>query len=124
MRLKVSSLMVSVMLLAMTVTVDAHHAAAPIFHQDREVEVKGVVKSWRFMNPHPLLTIEVTDEKGEKVEWGMHFAAATSLSKRGWSVSTFKAGEVVIAKGHPSKAPGTHGIEAGTVKREDGRAVP
>jgi hypothetical protein len=122
MRLKVFTLMVAAMLLA--VTAHAHHAAAPIFYQDREVEVKGVVKSWRFTNPHPLLTIEVTDEKGQKVDWGMHFAAATSLSKRGWSPETFKAGEVVVAKGHPSKAPGTHGIEAGTVTREDGRAVP
>jgi hypothetical protein len=102
----------------------AHHAAAPLFHQDRTVEVKGVVKAWRFLNPHPFLLLEVTDETGQKVEWNMQFPAATSLSKRGWSPETFKPGEVVVAKGHPSKAPGTHGIEAGTVTREDGRAVP
>jgi len=122
MRLKISILVMAAMLLA--ATVHAHHAAAPIFDQDREVEVKGVVKTWRFVNPHPILLIDVKDDKGQTVEWGMHFPAATSLSKRGWTDHTFKAGEVVIAKGHPSKAAGTHGLEAGTVKREDGKAVP
>jgi hypothetical protein len=102
----------------------AHHAAAPLYHQDREVEVRGVVKTWRFTNPHPILIFEATEASGQKVEWNMQFAAATSLSKRGWSADTFKAGEVVIAKGHPSKAPGTHGLEAGTVTRADGRPVP
>jgi hypothetical protein len=110
--------------LAVSASAYAHHAAAPLFHQDRNVEVKGVVKTWRFTNPHPFLIFEATEQNGEKVEWNMQFPAATSLSKRGWSAETFKAGEVVIAKGHPSKAPGTRAIEAGTVTREDGRSVP
>src|SRR5687768_13341256 len=109
MKSKVSRVVIAAMLLAPSVTVYSHHSAAAIFHQDREVEVKGVVKSWHFTNPHPLLLIEVTDGKGQKVDWGMHFPAATSLAKRGWSANTFKAGELVVAKGHPSKAPGTHG---------------
>ena len=64
MRFKISILMMAAMLLA--ATVHAHHAAAPIFDQDREVQVKGVVKTWRFVNPHPLLLIEVKDEKGQR----------------------------------------------------------
>ena len=118
------SILVASALVAASVPAWAHHAAAPLFHQDREVEVKGVVKTWRFINPHPFLILEATDESGKKIEWNMQFPAATSLSKRGWSTETFKAGEVVVAKGHPSKAPGTYGIEAGTVTRQDGRPVP
>jgi hypothetical protein len=97
----------------------AHHAQAPFFHQDRTVEIQGVVKNWLFRNPHPVLRVEVTGENGQKVEWAVQFAPATVLSKRGWSNDTFQVGEVVIASGHPSKAPGTYGLEIQTILRAD-----
>jgi hypothetical protein len=101
----------------------AHHAQAPFFHQDRTVEVKGVVKKWIFANPHPVLQVEAADESGQKVQWDIQFAPATVLAKRGWNKQTFKPGETVIAKGHPSKAPGTYGMEVGTITRGDGSPV-
>jgi hypothetical protein len=111
-------------MLALSVPAGAHHNAISFFHQDQTVEVKGVVKSWRFTNPHPALRIEVTDEKGQVVLYEVSFGntAATALAKRGWSIDTFKVGETVIAKGHPSKAPGSHGID-GSVTRADGSPV-
>jgi hypothetical protein len=100
-----------------------HHAQEIFFHQDRSVEVKGVVQKWIFANPHPVLQVEAADEKGQKVVWAIQFAPATVLAKRGWTKETFKPGETVIAKGHPSKAPGTYGMEVGTITRADGSPV-
>lgn len=119
------SIALAAVFLALAVPANAHHSSIPLFHQDQTVEVKGVVTFWRFSNPHPLLRIEVADENGQKVEWDISFgnAAATALRKRGWSIMTFKPGETVIAKGHPSKVPGTHGID-GAVTRADGSPVP
>jgi hypothetical protein len=96
-----------------------HHAQAPFFHQDRTVEIQGVVKNWLFRNPHPVLMVEVTGADGQKVNWAVQFAPATVLSKRGWTTETFKVGETVIATGHPSKAPNTYGLEVQSMMRAD-----
>jgi len=112
-------------LLTLSVPVTAHHSNAA-FDQEKTVEVKGAVKLWRFSNPHPLLTLEVTDPDGHKSDWNITFgnSSATALRKRGWGGETFKAGEIVAAKGHPTKAPNIHEIDGATVTRADGRPVP
>jgi Family of unknown function (DUF6152) len=112
---------------AITLTVaaaaTAHHAQAPFFDQQRIVEVRGTVVRWIFRNPHPVLEVETDDAGGAKIVWEVQFAPATVLAKRGWTAQTFKPGDLVVAKGHPSKAPGTYGLEQQGVERADGTPV-
>ena len=100
-----------------------HHAQAPFFDQDRTVEVRGTVVKWYFRNPHPVLEVETTDASGAKIVWEVQFAPATALAKRGWTDQTFKPGDEVVATGHPSRAPGTFGLEHRTLERADGSPV-
>jgi hypothetical protein len=104
---------------------DAHHGSAAFFHLDKTIEVRGVVKSWRFANPHPFLVVEVADESGKTADWRWEFApsTATTLAKRGWSGETFRQGEVVTANRHPSKVPGVNALEVRTIARADGSVV-
>jgi hypothetical protein len=118
----VSFTFLAAVILAQSASAFAHHAQAPFFHQDRTVEVKGTVQKWLFANPHPVLFVEA-EENGQKVVWQIQFAPASVLGKRGWSKMTFQPGETVIASGHPSKAPGTHGMEIGVITRGDGSPV-
>lgn len=104
-------------------SVSAHHAQAPFFDQERIVEVRGTVVRWIFRNPHPVLEVETENERGEKVVWAVQFAPATVLAKRGWTDRTFQLGDAVIAKGHPSRAPGTYGLEQREIERADGSPI-
>lgn len=116
--------------LALTVSAAAHHGAAGLFDQTRTVELKGSVKKWSFVNPHPILLLEVTDENGQKADWDIYFgpSAASALRRRGYAADTFKFGETLIVRGHPAKAAEVRGIDvfggAGSVTREDGTRVP
>jgi Family of unknown function (DUF6152) len=102
----------------------AHHAQAPFFDQERTVEVRGTVVRWLFRNPHPVLEIETQGaDAGQKVIWAVQFAPATVLAKRGWTAETFKPGDAVVATGHPSRAPGTFGLEQRGIARADGRPL-
>ena len=74
------------------------------------------VQSFLFRNPHPVLYVEVTGEDGEKIVWQIEFPPATVLAKRGWTAESFVPGEVIAARGHPSRIPGTYGI-AGAMLR-------
>lgn len=101
----------------------AHHAQAPFFDQEKTVEVRGKVVRWFFRNPHPVLEVETRLESGETVVWEVQFAPATVLAKRGWTDATFKPGDEVVATGHPSRAPGTYGLEHQTLERADGSPI-
>ncbi len=106
----------------------AHHSTAGIYDQTAEVELKGRVKEWRFINPHPSLKIEVVDAKGVTHEWDISYggSAVSHMKKRGYSATTFKPGDVVIVKGHPTLLKDAHGLltERGDPKREDGTSYP
>jgi hypothetical protein len=108
----------------------AHHGAAGLFDETRTVELKGVVKTWSFVNPHPILVLEVTDENGQAAEWDVYFgpSAATALRSRGYTAETFEFGETVIVEGHPAAIEGVNGVDvlggASRVTREDGTPVP
>ena len=116
--------------MALTPSAVAHHGAAGLFDESRTIELKGVVKTWSFVNPHPILVLEVTDENGQTAEWDVYFgpSAATALRSRGYAPETFEFGETVIVEGHPAAIEGVNGVdawgEASRVTREDGTPVP
>ncbi len=63
------------------------------------------------------------NERGERVVWAVQFAPATLLAKRGWTDQTFKPGDAIVATGHPSRAPGTYGLEHRGLERADGSPI-
>jgi hypothetical protein len=111
------------------VMVAAHHGQVGLFDDSRIVELKGTVKQWNFINPHPILVLDAPDDKGVRKDWDVYFGpgAVPSLRRQGYAPDTFKVGETVVVKGHPatSGAPGVDVMGKGTgVTRADGRNVP
>jgi hypothetical protein len=108
----------------------AHHGAAALFDMAQTVEVTGSVKRWSFVNPHPILVIEVAGENGASADWDIYFgpAAAAILRNRGFAPDTFKFGDTLIVNGHPAKVAGARAIDvfgsASSVTRPDGTRVP
>jgi hypothetical protein len=116
--------------LALTPSGAAHHGAAGLFDETRPVELRGVVKTWSFVNPHPILVLEVSVENGQIEEWDVYFgpSAVSALRSRGYAADTFEFDETVIVRGNPATAAGVNGIDiwgaATSVSREDGTPVP
>jgi hypothetical protein len=109
-------------------TTGAHHSTAGIYQQDVEVQLKGKVREWRFINPHPTLKLEVADDKGVVHVWDVSYggSAVAHLTRRGYSATTFKPGDVIIVKGHPTTLKDAYGllIETSDPTREDGTPCP
>ncbi len=109
-------------------TAFAHHSTNGIYDETREVELTGKVVSWRFINPHPTLKLEVTGADGTVAEWDLSYggSAVTHLVRRGYTADTFKPGEMITAKGRPALLEGSHGLlmeGTGDPTREDGTPV-
>ena len=80
----------------------AHHSGAGEWSANEWKTVTGTVKEFRFTNPHPLLVIEVKNDKGQIETWSFQFHAVSKMARMfGWNRGTFKFGQTVTIKGHP-----------------------
>jgi len=77
----------------------AHHSIARVYDSARESTVVGVVAEFSFINPHPLLIVEVTDESGSTELWQLEMDNRWELSQIGMTANTFMPGDRVIASG-------------------------
>jgi hypothetical protein len=69
----------------------AHHGFG-LFDRTKPVEIKGVIKSIDFVNPHSYLNLDVVGGDGNVVAMRCEMRAATLLRRSGWSEEMFVAG--------------------------------
>jgi len=92
-------------LAASTGIAGAHHSFSAVYDGKRSVTVTGVVTQFRFVNPHALMTLEVTDKDGKVVTWVVEFAGRLNLSEMGWSAESIRSGEKLTVTGNPTHEP-------------------
>src|SRR5262245_50227711 len=89
--------------LALSVTAArSHHAFSPVYDEKRLITVVGVVTQFRFVNPHAMMIMDVTDDTGKVVKWAVEFAGRLNLSEAGWTAESIKSGERVTVTGNPT----------------------
>ena len=88
----------SVLLCAPAVT--AHHSPA-VFDRTKEIKLTGVVKEFRWSNPHSWIELTVRNSKGEPEAWAIEMTTPSQLVKAGWKSSTIKEGDEVTIAAHP-----------------------
>jgi hypothetical protein len=129
--LRAALLLVPVLALAAPVA-SAHHAFSPVYDEKRTITTAGVVTEFRFVNPHAMLLIDVTDETGKVAKWVVEFPGRLNLGDLGWTADSIKAGERVTVLGHPThtgstrmffrrlrRADGTELVSGGGAQRQD-----
>src|SRR5206468_11415301 len=80
----------------------SHHAFSPVYDEKRLITVVGVVTEFRFINPHALMLMNVTDDAGKVAKWTVEFAGRLNLSEAGWTAESVKAGERITVTGNPT----------------------
>jgi hypothetical protein len=96
----------------------SHHSNSA-YQVDQVITLTGIVKEWRWTNPHTWLHLTVDDEKGGKVEWAVEGRAPGVLGRVGWDRFVLKPGEKVTVHASPAKDGSRVGIIA-RVTKEDG----
>ena len=91
----------------------SHHSNSA-YQVDQVSSVTGIVKEWKWTNPHTWLYLTV-EEKGEKVEWALEGRAPGILGRAGWDRTILKPGEKVTV--HMSRAK--DGSRVGIIARVD-----
>src|SRR5262245_41253271 len=80
MRLYVSTVLVAMFLL--TIPALAHHSFTSFWYTDRTVEITGIVKTVKLVNPHANMTVEVTEANGEKSLWSITSKGSVSALRQ------------------------------------------
>lgn len=116
--------MLAGMLLLVTIPALAHHSFTSFWYTDKTVEIEGVVKEVKLVNPHPAMKIEVTEANGQKTIWSITGRATGSgILRAGWTLETIPVGTKVKVEGHPSRKEGAHALAAGKITKPDGSVV-
>jgi len=80
----------------------AHHGGGA-YDQAHPVTMTGTVKEFHFIQPHPLIALEVKDDKGNVVEWSVEMTAPNHLVRYGWSGKKLKPGDEITVTGSPAR---------------------
>ena len=78
----------------------AHHSPA-VFDRTKEIKLVGVVKEFKWTNPHSWIELSVRNAKGELETWAVEMGSPNHLVKAGWRSSTLKSGDEVTIVAHP-----------------------
>jgi hypothetical protein len=90
------------MLVAVPVRVSAHHSSA-MFDQSRSFALQGVVKEFRWANPHAYIHVLAISDEGREEEWSIEMRSPEYLARRGWQPDTLKESDAVSLVIHPMR---------------------
>jgi uncharacterized protein DUF6152 len=88
--------------LLVSVPLLAHHGAAAL-DTGKEITLKGTVTEWIWSNPHCFLQFDAKDDTGTVRNWAVETQNPTAMTQRGWSRTSFKAGDEVTVILEPVK---------------------
>src|SRR5580765_213748 len=109
---------VSAAALLYAATAHAHHSNVA-YQVTKVITVTGIVKEFRWVNPHTWLYLTVDDGKGSRVEWAAEGRAPGVLLRAGWTRSSLQGGETVTVDMSPAK-DGTPTAIIARVTKADG----
>ena len=107
--------------LAMAPAAWAHHSQSE-YDLRSKVEVEGTVTKVEWRSPHVWVYVDVTDGKGQQVNWSFELPSPVTLMRRGWTRDSLKPGDRVKVGGAPAKNFPAIAI-ANSIKDTTGRPV-
>jgi hypothetical protein len=97
MSMKLAFATVSLVLLAATASVQAHHSFSATYDGNKPVTLKGTVSKLGWSNPHAHIYIDVKNQQtGQMVTWEVESAGASNLLRQGLRKEDFIGAEVIV----------------------------
>jgi hypothetical protein len=116
------------LVIAATMPTAAHHSIASEYEFESEIELTGVLARMDWINPHPILHLDVTDDGGNTTRWIIQSAnsllgtGATSDLRRAPKQGGLASGKSYTIFGFPAKN-GRKQAFMKSITMPDGRVV-
>ena len=95
---------VAVGALCVAAPISAHHSRA-MFNVGKNVTYRGVVKDYRWQNPHSHIFVTVgagAADPSTVGTWTVEASAINIMISRGWTPNTYKPGDPITVVAHPN----------------------
>jgi uncharacterized protein DUF6152 len=80
----------------------AHHGGSA-YDSSKPTTLTGTVTDFQFIQPHPIIALDVKDDKGEIVKWSVEMTSPNHLVRFGWNGHKLKPGDEITVVGSPAK---------------------
>jgi hypothetical protein len=100
----------------------AHHSFAAEYDGTKAIRLVGTLVKIEWTNPHTYFYIDVKQDDGSVVRWGLEAGSPGALSRRGFKRSDIKLGDTIIVDGYRAR-DGSNLADARRVTLPDGRVV-
>jgi hypothetical protein len=102
--------------------IEAHHAFAAAFDENKPINLQGVVTKVELVNPHSWLWLDVKDKDGKVINWGIEGGPPSNLFRNGITKSSLPVGTEIKVFGYQAKSGETKGVGV-FVEYLDGKKV-
>jgi hypothetical protein len=112
-------------LLVVCVPLRAHHGNSA-YDEEHWITLSGTVTEFIWANPHCQIFMDVKDDKGGTVNWGIESQSPGILRRNSWTRTSVKVGDQITVTLAPAKngAPvGFSGNKSGKIVFPDGRVL-
>jgi hypothetical protein len=100
----------------------AHHSHA-MYDATRELELTGVIKEMRWINPHAWLYFDVKNPDGTTRTWALEGPGVNGLIQNGFTRDSFPAGAPIKVNCYPLRS-GSPGCLGGYILELNGEVLP
>ena len=87
----------------------AHHGTAG-YDPAKTLTLTGTVTKYVWANPHAVVYLDAKDDTGGVRNWAIELAAPLLMERVGWTKSSMKPGDHIVAEAHPAKNGAPVGI--------------
>ncbi len=94
-------------LLLAAIPVAAHHNFAAAYDSSATITLTGVVTKVAWTNPHVYIYLDVKDESGKVVNWGLEGYPPNVLNRTGFTRDVVKEGDTITVSGYRARENAT-----------------
>jgi hypothetical protein len=109
--------------LLMFVPAVAHHSIPAFYNEKASIEITGIVKQLRVINPHSEILVEVTEANGQKATWVGVGGPTSPMIAAGWTNDVLPVGTRVRIEGAPARREGAKGLLIRKITLDSGRVL-
>ncbi|OFW15397.1 MAG: hypothetical protein A3F70_05120 [Acidobacteria bacterium RIFCSPLOWO2_12_FULL_67_14] len=122
MRIRLGVVIGVLILLRAAVAIEAHHAFAAAFDENKPINLEGTVTKVELINPHSWIWVDVKGRDGKVVNWGIEGGPPNSLFRNGITKTSLPVGAVIRIVGYQAMTGEPRGVGA-FLTYPDGRKV-
>jgi len=92
----------SLLVVLLATPVSAHHGGSA-YDNSKATTLTGTVTDFQFIQPHPIIALDVKDDKGNVQHWVTETSSPVDMLRIGWSSNGLKTGDEITIDVMPSK---------------------